>query len=165
MGGWLYNHPDTGAFGRNYELRAAVATFGLAAFPPAEAVYLRAAAPDGRFEFDGAGPWRLSFAAGHLPPVQSFWSATMYAPTPTGQYFLVENPIGRYAIGDRTPGLAHNSDGSLDIWIARRDPGGARTANWLPAPADGPFAVVLRGYLPRPELLDGRYRAPPIVPA
>lgn len=152
-------------FGQEYALRAAVATFGLAALPPAEAIYLRALAPDGGFHFEGPGPWRLSFANSTLPPVNAFWSATMYAPTPTGQYFLVDNLIGRYAIGDRTPGLARQADGALDIWIARQDPGAERRANWLPAPATGPFAVVLRGYLPKPELLDGRYQAPPIMPA
>lgn len=164
-GGWLYNDPATGIFGQDYALRAAVATFGLAALPPAEAIYLRAVSPDGHFHFEGPGPWRLSFTKASLPPVNAFWSATMYTPTPTGQYFLVDNPVDRYAIGDRTPGLARGGDGSLDIWISRQDPGLERRANWLPAPAAGPFAVVLRGYLPKPELLDGRYQAPPILPA
>lgn len=161
--GWLYNAPATGVFGRDYALRAAVATFGLAALPPQEATYLRAAAPDGGFHFEGPGPWVLRFPPGGLPPVGAFWSATLYAPTPGGQYFLVDNPAGRYAIGDRTPGLRRDDDGALEIWIARAEPGPARRANWLPAPAAGPFAVVLRAYLPKPALLDGAYSAPPIV--
>lgn len=163
--GWMYNDPRTGIFGSDYVLRAAVATFGLAALPPQEAAYLRAAAPGGELEFDGAGPWVLHFPARHLPPVNAFWSATIYTATPTGQYFLVDNPIARYSIGDRTPGLAWNPDRSLDIWIARQDPGDARRANWLPAPAAGPFAIILRAYLPKRELLDGTYSVPRIVSA
>jgi hypothetical protein len=69
------------------------------------------------------------------------------------------------SIGDRTEGLAYEPGGALDIWIGRTDPGGARTANWLPAPRQGPFALTLRAYLPRPALLNGAYKLPPIVPA
>ena len=87
----------------------------------------------------------------------------MYEATADGQYFFTDNPLKRYAVGDRTPGLKRNADGSLDIWIGRADPGGERTANWLPAPKSGPFAMTLRAYLPKPELLDGRFRFPPVV--
>jgi hypothetical protein len=89
----------------------------------------------------------------------------MYEATPDGQFFFTDNPLNRYAIGDRTRGLTRNADGSLDIWIGRTDPGGARSANWLPAPKAGPYALFLRTYLPRPELLDGRWRVPAIVAA
>ena len=65
---------------------------------------------------------------------------------------------------DRTPGLARNPDGSLDIWIGAASPGPERESNWLPAP-EGPFALFMRAYLPRPELLDGRWRLPPVEPA
>ncbi|HRD29238.1 MAG TPA: DUF1214 domain-containing protein, partial [Caulobacter sp.] len=71
----------------------------------------------------------------------------------------------RFAIGDRTPGIRRNADGSLDLWISRADPGGERSANWLPAPASGPYALFFRAYLPGPELLDGRWRLPAIVAA
>jgi hypothetical protein len=162
--GWNYPRPNLGDYGQDYLFRAAVALGGLAALPPAEATYLHPAAERGRM-FVGAGPYRLHFPAGQLPPVDGFWSLTMYQGTEDGQFFLVPNPARRYAIGDRTPGLTKNADGSLDIWIARADPGGERTANWLPAPAEGPFTLSLRAYLPRPELLDGRYRLPAIAGA
>lgn len=102
--------------------------------------------------------YRLSFAKDQLPPVDGFWSLTIYEVTPEGQTFLTANPIDRYSIGDRTPGLTTNADGWLDIWISREDPGGARSANWLPAPAQGPFSVTFRTYLPRPAILDGQWR-------
>jgi hypothetical protein len=82
----------------------------------------------------------------------------MYEATADGQFFFTDNPLDRYTIGDRTPGLKRNADGSLDIWIGRVDPGGDKSANWLPAPKSGPFSMYLRTYLPRAELLDGRFR-------
>lgn len=138
---------------------------GLAALPPAEAMYMQPALPGSGRMIDGPGPWKLHFPAGRLPPVDAFWSLTMYEATPDGQFFLVDNPVGRYAIGDRTPGLKTAADGSLTLWIARADPGGERSANWLPAPASGPFSLSLRAYLPKEELRDGRYRLPPLSPA
>ena len=162
--GWHYPPANLGQYGTDYHFRAAVALGGLAALPLKEATYLHPAAEDGRM-FKGPGPYRLHFPPGRLPPVDGFWSLTMYEATPEGQFFLVPNPAGRYSIGDRSPGLAKNADGSLDIWIARSDPGGTRSSNWLPAPASGPFTLSMRAYLPRPELLDGRYRLPAITVA
>jgi hypothetical protein len=162
--GWTYPRGDIGYFGQDYDFRAAVALGGLAALTPPEAMYLRAVGDGGR----GAilnGNYRLSFAAGKLPPVNAFWSITMYEATPDGQFFLADNSLDRYSIGDRTAGLKKNADGSLDIWIGRTDPGGEKTANWLPAPAKGPFSISLRSYLAKPEMLDGRWRAPALVPA
>jgi hypothetical protein len=160
MNGWIYQKSDTGQFGQDYAYRARVALMGLAALPEAEAMYLTAVDTTGRARFDGDKNWKLHFPAGQLPPVDAFWSLTMYEPTPEGQLFLTENPINRYAIGDRTPGLKTNADGSLDIWISRADPGGERSANWLPAPAKGEFAMTLRAYLPKPELSGRTYQAP-----
>jgi hypothetical protein len=162
--GWTYPRANLGFYGQDYGLRAAVALGGLAALPAAEAMYMNPVGEQGRM-FTGAGPYVMRFPAARMPAVDAFWSLTMYEATPEGQFFLVENPIKRYAIGDRTPGLRKNADGSLDLWIARSDPGGERSANWLPAPASGPFTVSFRAYLPRPEFLDGRYRLPPITSA
>jgi hypothetical protein len=87
----------------------------------------------------------------------------MYEYLPTKQHFLTHNPIDRYSIGDRTPGLRINGDKSMDIWISRTDPGGERSANWLPAPAGGPFMMTLRTYLPKPALTNGEYHLPPVT--
>ncbi|MCW5760331.1 MAG: DUF1254 domain-containing protein, partial [Phenylobacterium sp.] len=159
--GWNYPRAALGFYGQDYGFRAAVALSGLAALPPAEAMYMNPVADRGRM-FAGAGPYRLHFDADRMPAVDGFWSLTMYQGTPDGQFFLVPNAIGRFSIGDRTPGLKKNADGSLDIWIARADPGGERSSNWLPAPAEGPFTLSFRAYLPKPDLLDGRYRLPAI---
>ena len=158
--GWVYSGANTGNFFQDYLYRARIALSGLAALPQAEAMYLNAIAPDGGGVFDGAGRMRLHFPKGQLPPTGAFWSLTMYEATPGGQFFLTENPIHRYAIGDRTPGLTYNRDGSLDLWIDRTDPGGPKSANWLPAPAKGPFGVFLRVYLPKPAMITRAYLPP-----
>lgn len=162
--GWSYPTSRLGDFGQDYGLRASVALSGLAALPPVEAMYMRAEGEGPGNLYDGTKSWRLHFAADRRLPVNAFWSLSLYEATPEGQFFFTDNPLNRYAIGDRTPGLKTNPDGSLDIWIGHQNPGEAREANWLPAPA-GPFALFMRAYLPRPELLDGGYRLPPVTPA
>lgn len=162
--GWAYPAASLGDFRQDYGFRAVVALGGLAALPLVEATYLRAGAPEGGGIFDGTRTWRLHLPADRQIPVNSFWSLSLYEATPERQFFFTDNPLNRYAIGDRTPGLTRNADGSLDLWIGHASPGPERECNWLPAPA-GPFALFMRGYLPRPELLDGRYRLPPVVEA
>jgi hypothetical protein len=93
-----------------------------------------------------------------LPPVDAFWSLAMYD---LPKFYLVENPINRYSIGDRTPGLRYNADGSLDIYIQRDSPGAERESNWLPAP-EGDFRPLIRMYQPGEAVLSGAYALPPI---
>lgn len=163
VNGWIYPKPNLGNFGVDYAYRAAVAVTGLAAMGPEEAMYLRSAAPTPTGLFDGTRSYRLHFDKGAEPPVDAFWSLSMYERTADGGFYFVANPIKRYAIGDRTAGLKRNPDGSLDLWISHTDPGAARRSNWLPAPA-GPFALSLRAYLPRADLREGRWRAPAVQP-
>jgi len=96
-----------------------------------------------------------------LPPADAFWSLTMYQPP---EFYLVANPINRYSIGDCTPGLTYNVDGSLEIYFQNDSPGAEKESNWLPAPA-GPFRVAMRIYQPREAVLDGSYVLPPICKA
>jgi hypothetical protein len=162
LGQWLFPAPDMGTFGQDYVTRARIAVAGLAALPNAEAMYLAALSPEGSPAFEGDGTWRLRFAPAALPPVEAFWSLTMYELESNGALFLSPNAIHRYSIGDRTSGLRHEEDGSLTIWISRADPGGNKTANWLPAPAQGPFVMILRTYIPQADLLMQRYIPPAI---
>ncbi len=164
VGDWLYPATNTGNFFQDYLTRARIAVTGLAALPIREATYLAALPPEGRL-FDGDGPWRLTFAADALPQVEGFWSLTMYQAEANGAFFLTENPIGRYAIGDRTPGLRYGADGGLEIVVSRTSPGAGREANWLPAPASGPFTVILRTYLPRADIVAQTYVPPSIQQA
>lgn len=161
-GGWAYPRANLGDFGQDYEFRAQIALTGLFALPVAEAIYTRSTGDDGTGLFHGDS-YRLFFPAGKLLPVDGFWSLTVYEARPEGQFLFADNPIDRYAIGDRTPGLRYGPGGELDLWIRREDPGGNRSANWLPAPA-GPFLLSLRAYLPRSALITGEYRFPALVP-
>ncbi|WP_406199963.1 DUF1254 domain-containing protein [Kitasatospora sp. NBC_01560] len=103
----------------------------------------------------------LRFEPDRLPPARFFWSATMYT-LPDRQ--LVDNPLDRYSIGDRTPGLVRDRDGGLTLYVQHKRPADAQhSANWLPAP-DGPFTVVIRLYGPDASALDGRWTLPPLTP-
>jgi hypothetical protein len=108
---------------------------------------------------DGNRRWVLRFAPGQLPPVTEFWSITMYN---LPQRFLVDNPLNRYSIGDRTAGLVKGADGSLEIYMQAESPGPGKESNWLPAPK-GPFFFVGRFYGPKAEALDGRWNLPALI--
>lgn len=159
--GWSMPLHGLGDFGQEYEYRAAVAIGGLGALPRVEAMYLRNASPDGR-RFDSARNWTLTFTADQLPPVDSFWSLSMYRLTSDGQLFFAGNQINRYAIGDRTPGLKRGPDGSLSLWMSREAPTGPQPSNWLPSPAEGKFVLILRAYLPKSDLIEARYMPPAV---
>jgi hypothetical protein len=156
--GWSYQPPGIGDFGDNDELRASVALGGMAALGEEEAMYFHANFEASGERLDGANAYRWRVPAGGVP-VDAFWSLTMYTVTPEGRYFFTENPINRYSIGDRTPGLIVESDGSLEILIQHGRPESVLAANWLPAPP-GPLRLALRAYLPRAELRRRAWRVP-----
>ena len=122
-------------------------------------MYFRAI-PEGE-PFNGRNQYVLHFEKDGLPPVDAFWSLTMYRVKEDMRSFLVENQINRYSVGDRTKGLKYNGDGSLDIYIQHDSPGPDKESNWLPAPANS-FRLSLRAYQPRKELLEGEYFPPQI---
>lgn len=136
-------------------LRAAINQFGPGAHIAEEALYWSPVLGGGQ-QLDGANRYRLKFAKGKVPPVDAFWSLTLYG----ADWLLVENEIKRYAITDRSEGLVTASDGGLEIAIQHDRPA-EEGVNWLPAP-QGPFKLILRTYQPRPELLDGRYKLPAV---
>jgi len=158
--GWIYLPNDVGNFGADYAARAAVAVTGLWVNIPAEAVYTFAALDNKGEKLVGSKTYRLRLPAG-APPTNSFWSLSIYEVEPDGRLFFSDNPLHRYAIGDRTQGLKKNADGSLDILIQHAPPGADKESNWLPAP-EGDFRLVARDYLPRPDVLDGRFKYPGI---
>jgi hypothetical protein len=99
----------------------------------------------------------------HVPkdlPLDGFWSLSMYEAQPDGRLFFADNPLHRYAIGDRTRELRRNVDGSLDILIQKGTPAADQIANWLPVPTSGRLQLTLRLYQPRAELLDGSFSFP-----
>jgi hypothetical protein len=160
--GWDYMPPDIGDFGTDYRTRAIVALRGIAANIPAEMSYALAASDRTGAPLDGDRRYRLHLAPA-TPPAEGFWSFSIYEVTKDGGLFFGDNPIHRYAIGDRTKGLIRNSDGSFDIVIQKESPGRGGEANWLPIPAKS-FVIIARAYLPRAAIVEGTYRYPGIEP-
>jgi len=141
-----------------YLVRALSARGGLWGNHGYEAAYAMVYVDGDGQPLDGRLGYELRFTT--PPPCGAFWSVTMYD---TPDFYLVENPIGRYSIGDRTPGLHYAEDGSLTIVIQRDEPSEPeRRANWLPAPA-GTFRPILRMYEPDSAVFDGSYELPPIT--
>lgn len=160
VNGWGYPAPGLAAFGTDDRFRSVVALGGLAALPDQEAMYLNTTRDGAEQPLDGRRRYRLRIPAG--VPVDAFWSLTMYEPDDAGRYFFFANPLDRYAIGDRTPGLVRENDGTVVIALQNAKPAPEDRVNWLPAPA-GPFRLSFRAYLPRAEFRDGRFVLPPVV--
>lgn len=157
-----------GLFGTRAELgedhlkRSVGADVGLYGLPVEEAWYHAWEQDETGAPLDGsAHAYRVHFTREGLPHAEFFWSATLYR---LPQRILVANPIHRYSIGDRTPGLVYDRDGGLTLTFSHTAPdtGPGRGANWLPAPA-GPFSIVLRIYGPGHAIVDGGWRLPPLT--
>ena len=149
-----------GVYGTEYRLRALITAIGLGANRPQDAIYPVAQMDADGKPFDGANRYAMHFPVGQLPPVDGFWSLTMY----DGQYFFVPNKLNRYTLSARNA-LKHNADGSVDLYLQASDPGAAKEANWLPTTQSGKFIPMLRLYWPKetpPSILDGTWKPPPI---
>ena len=154
--GWLVHGGYIGDYGRNWLGRAVIALTALGANTPPETVYPIALSDSRGRPLTGRHRYTLRFPRGELPPARAFWSVTMYDDGP----YLVDNPIDRYAIGDRTSGLRRGKDGSLTIHLSRTPPrSAAERANWLPAPR-GRFRLALRLYEPERSVLRGSWKPP-----
>lgn len=155
--GWNLLRKGIGKYGTDYQIRAFVAYIGLGANLPEDAIYPTTVMDSNGKPFNGKNKYVIHFEKGKLPPANAFWSITMY----NSEDFLVENPINRFAIGDRD-NLKFNDDGSLDIHIQHENPVLQKESNWLPAP-DNVFSLVLRIYWPKEQMLDGTWKIPPVV--
>jgi hypothetical protein len=148
---------DMGRYGTRYAYRAAWTFFGVGGNLIEDACYPLATTDGNGQPLDSSHHYTLHFEPGRLPPVNAFWSLTMYDP----DSYLVANPADRYALGDRS-GLNYDEDGSLTLHLQRDKPDNATEPNWLPTPSDGPFKVALRLYSPKPEVTQGAWQPPPI---
>lgn len=155
--GWRTNMTAIGTYGTDYLHRAAVAYGGYGANAIEDALYPTAFADADGQPFSSDNRYVLHFAKDQIPPVRGFWSLTMY----NDRQLFAENPIGRYALGDRDK-LSFNADGSLDLYIQRESPGEGKEANWLPAPKSGAFTMNLRLYWPKAEATNGTWAPPPV---
>ena len=158
---------DRAFFSGNWLLRAAAAKGGLYGNDAVEAMYPYTRIDAAGEVLDGSKHnYTLTFPAGQLPPVNAFWSVTMYDGK---SQFLIKNPIDRYLINSpMLPGMKKNADGSLTLYIQKDSPGKAKEANWLPAPNDTIY-MAFRLYWPKdtpPSILppgEGTWKPPGVV--
>lgn len=143
----------------DYLKRMVAATAGIYGNSRDEALYPALSLDSTGQRLDGSNKYVVRFAPGQLPPVNAFWSLTMYE-MPSS--LLVANPLKRYLINSAMlPTLKKDADGGITLYIQHDTPGKALESNWLPSPA-GPFAMALRLYWPKPEALDGSWKAPKV---
>ncbi len=155
-GSWSYPPLNLGRYGTDYNTRAAVAMVGLGANLPEDAMYPNTVLDHQGQALNGKHRYRLHFAANALPPVKAFWSITAYG----ADEFLIDNPLQRFAIGDRDP-LVFNADGSLDLWVQATPPSQKEAAaNWLPVQMGAPFLLNARLYWPEDKALNGQWKMP-----
>jgi hypothetical protein len=147
----------------NYLYRMTGAVDGIYGNSKEEAIYPAYVLDSDGQKMDGSmGRYELRFAPGQIPPVNAFWSVTMYN---AKTRMLVANPLERYLINSAMlPKLKRAKDGSLTIYIQYASPGPDRQSNWLPAP-NGPFLVAMRLYWPKPAAFDGTWKKPPLKKA
>jgi hypothetical protein len=145
----------------NYLYRMAGAVIGIYGNSKEEALYPIYTADAKGQPLDGSKfTYRLHFAAGELPPVNAFWSLTMYK---MPESLLYANQLDRYLINTpMLPDLIKDADGGITLYIQHESPGADKEANWLPAPA-GPFQMAMRLYWPKEAALDGSWTAPPLA--
>ncbi|MGV0739289.1 DUF1254 domain-containing protein [Mycobacterium syngnathidarum] len=158
INGWRFT-TKTGQYGTDYLQRAVITAIGLGANRPQDAVYPTSEADADGQAYDGSNKYTVHFDKGQFPPVNGFWSLTMY----DEGFFFVDNPLNRYTLSQRNA-FVTNPDGSVDLYLQRDNPGPQKEANWLPTPA-GKFNLMLRLYWPKetaPSIIDGTWKPPAI---
>jgi hypothetical protein len=161
VNGWVFT-TKTGLYGTNYLERALITAIGLGANRPQDAVYPTSEVDAEGKPYSGANKYVMHFPKGQMPPVNGFWSLTMY----NAEYFFYGNQLNRYTLSARDD-LKKNVDGSVDLYVQHESPGADKESNWLPAPADK-FVLMLRLYWPKetpPSILDGTWRIPGVTKA
>jgi hypothetical protein len=159
--GWIITK-GLGGYGTNYLKRAVVAAFGWPANRQQDAVYPYTEVDSNGETLSGANNYTLTFAKGRTPPVNAFWSITMYEID--GGWWFVPNKLNKFTVSPRDD-LQYNADGSLTLYFQHESPGSDKEANWLPAPV-GEFIPMLRMYWPKseaPSILDGSWTPSPVV--
>jgi hypothetical protein len=158
--GWVITK-GLGVYGTDYMKRAVVAAFGWPANLQDDAVYPYTEVDSAGKPLSGANKYTLTFAKGQTPPVNGFWSITMYE-IDQGWWF-VPNALNKFTVSPRND-LKYNADGSLTLYFQNQSPGKDKEANWLPAP-NGAFLPMLRMYWPKtqsPSIINGSWKPPQV---
>ena len=144
----------------NYLFRMAAAVLGIYGNSKQEAMYPFYTVDSDKQKLDGANRYTLRFDAGKYPPVNAFWSLTMYK---LPESLLFANSLNRYLLNSpMLPQLVKDPDGGLTLYVQNESPGKAKESNWLPAPK-GPFLMVMRLYWPKEEAVSGAWTAPALT--
>jgi hypothetical protein len=155
--GWSMNTDTMGVYGNYYLKRAIVSQLGLGANLPEDAIYPLNLGDSAGQPLDGANKYVLHFDKGATPPVDAFWSVTLYDTAG----FQVANSLNRFAVSSWMP-FVYNADGSLDLYFQNESPGADKEQNWLPAPK-GPFNLTMRLYAPKSDALTGKWNPPAVA--
>ncbi len=155
--GWSMNTDTMGVYGNYYLKRAIVAQVGLGANLPEDAIYPLNLTDDTGQPLNGAHKYTISFDKDSVPPVNAFWSVTLY----DTEGFQAANSLNRFAVSSWMP-FKYNPDGSLTLYFQNESPGADKEANWLPAPK-GAFNLTMRLYSPKSAALTGEWNPPPVV--
>jgi hypothetical protein len=148
-------------FGTDYFTRTAVAKSNILVNKPEETRYFYQDLDAAGARLTGERRYSVTFAKGQLPPVNGFWSLTLYDQS----HFFVPNSIGRYSVGTKNKDLRNAADGSLTIYVQAEEPTDeAQRANWLPAPGKDDFSLYIRAYWPQAPISEGTWTPPPVVP-
>jgi hypothetical protein len=156
---WSMNTDTMGVYGNYYLKRAILAQIGLGANLPEDAIYPLNLSDDTGRPLDGSNKYTLHFEKSATPPVNAFWSVTLY----DSEGFQVANPLNRFAVSSWMP-FKYDPDGALTLYFQNESPGKDKEANWLPAPK-GAFNLTMRLYAPKSEALTGRWTPPPVTKA
>ncbi|MGA0617118.1 DUF1254 domain-containing protein [Paracoccus sp. KR1-242] len=144
-------------FGVDYFNRTATARSNMFENRPNETQYFYTDNEASGAALDGSKTYSVTFAAGQEPPVEGFWSMTLY----NKEHFFHANELNRYSLGTKNTTLKRNEDGSLTIYAGSKSPGADKESNWLPAPAE-PFSLYIRAYWGKEPIIDGSWQ-PPVI--
>jgi hypothetical protein len=148
-------------FGTDYFTRTAVAKSNIFVNAPKETKYFYQDFDASGERLNGAKRYTVTFDKGQTPPVNGFWSLTLY----NEHHFFAPNALKRYSLGTKNKTLQYNEDGSLTLYVQAESPGSDRESNWLPSPKDGDFSLYVRTYWPKVEVTDGSWTPPPVQKA
>jgi hypothetical protein len=149
---------NNAAFGSDYFTRTAVAKSNIFVNAPSETKYFYQDLDAGGARLDGANRYVVTFPANGTPPVNGFWSLTLY----NEHHFFEPNRINRYSVGTKNKELKLGPDGSLSIYVQTNPPDGDNRSNWLPTPKAAGFSLYVRAYWPKSPILDGSWTPPPV---
>ena len=154
--GWT-SPPNGARWGTDYLSRAATAKSNMFDNAPEETRYIYTDFDSSGARLTGANKYTVTFPKGQVPPVNGFWSLTLY----NKEHLFEPNALNRYSLGTKSKSLKYNPDGSLTLYFQNKSPGPDKETNWVPAPKDE-FSLYIRAYWPKAEILEGRWTPPAV---